>query len=182
MPYKFAYKRTARRKAKRRLPPGPLKKPGGYTLAGEEDALLSKHPEVLTYLRIIRKGLVQDLSPEGELHLTMARRLLLDRAVQKLGWSRIVELYISKTGLVRRDALEKGVLEAAPILQFWMGLGNSLRRDLELLGLDRKAMEAEVLTAEALMLEVAKEAKEAEVVEEPSEVLGEGEVEGHGNI
>lgn len=130
-----------------------------------EDALLTQHPEVLQYLKHLRKGFIQDICPEGEVHMTTAKRLLLDRLCQKVGWSRVIELYLGKVGLVRRDALAKGVLSEMPILTFWANIGNQIRRDLELLGFERKSLEAEVLSAEALMLEVTKEAQDAEVVE-----------------
>jgi hypothetical protein len=168
MPYKFPEKRT-RARARKRLAPGPLKRQGGYSLAISpemEDALLTQHPEILTYIRRLRKGFIVDICPEGEAFLSTAKRLLLDRLCQKVGWLRVLETYVAKAGMLRRDSLAKGVLSEMPILNFWSNLSNSLRRDLELLGLERRPLEVEALEVGELMEAVARESvQDAEVVE-----------------
>ena len=150
------------RKADRdKIPGGPLARHGGYSVA-HKDELLRRHPEIQLYLKVVRRGLIRDLSPEGEAHLTTARHLLLDRLMQKLATVRLVETYLSEHGILRRDKLEQKVLDAEPITTVWLALNNQIRADIQLLGIERKSLEAVVLTPAELLLEAAKDEEGAE--------------------
>jgi hypothetical protein len=148
-----------------RVPYGPLAKHGGYSTA-RKDELIRRNPEVQRYLKVVRHGLVRDLCPEGEEHLTMARRVVLDRLMQKLATARLVETYLAEHGILRPDKLAERTLEAHSVTTLWLALNNQIREDLKLLGLDRKVLEAIVLTPEELAAVVeAEDAAESEKTE-----------------
>ena len=166
------------------LPGGPIPKHGGYSIAAC-DALLLSQPEIRHYLKAVRAGLVHDLSPEGEGHMTMARVLILDRLMQKLATARLIEAYLAEHGILRPDRMAERVLEGHSVMNLWLTINNQIRADLLTLGLDRKALEAEILTPAELLLaagqDVADEearaaAKDAEVVDpETSSAASEAE-------
>ena len=107
-------------------PYGPLAKHGGYSVA-HKDELVKRHPEIQLYLKVIRRGLIRDLSPEGEAHMTTASGLLLDRLMQKLATARIIESYLADHGILRRDKLEKDkVLDAEPVMTIWLALNTQI--------------------------------------------------------
>jgi len=145
-----------------RAPYGPLAKHGGYSVA-HKDELLKRHPEIQRYLKVVRRGLIRDICPEGEEHLTMARRLVLDRLMGKLATVRLIETYLAEHGILRRDKLELKVLDAEPITTLWMSLNHQIRQDLELLGLDRKPLELTVLSTEEMIEAVNEERAAARV-------------------
>ena len=104
--------------------------------------LLRQHPEIKQKLRVVKRGLVSDLSPEGEEHLTMARRLVLERMLSKLGRVYLIEYFLDANGIINRPSLEKRHLAAEPIMATWSDLNESIRRDLAMLGMNRKSIEA----------------------------------------
>jgi len=132
-----------------RIPYGPLARHGGYSVA-HKDELLKRHPEIQRYLKVVRRGLIRDTCPEGEEHLTMARRLVLDRLMQKLATARLIETYLSENGFLRRDRAARKVLEAEPIMTTWLALNHQIRLDLQLLGLERKALDAELTVLDVI--------------------------------
>ena len=135
-----------------RVPAGPLARHGGYSVA-HKDELLKRHPEIQLYLKVVRRGLIRDLSPEGEAHLTTARHIILDRLMQKLATVRLVETYLSEHGILRRDRLEQKVLDAEPITTMWLALNNQIRSDIQLLGLDRKSIDVTAMTPDEMLLD-----------------------------
>ena len=139
-----------------RIPGGPLARHGGYSVA-HKDELIIRHPEIRLYLKVVRRGLIRDLSPEGEEHMTTARHCVLDRLMQKLATARLVETYLAEHGILRRDKLAEKVLDAEPITTLWLALNNQIREDLKLLGLDRKPLDAITLTPDELLQEAAEE-------------------------
>jgi hypothetical protein len=138
------------------LPGGPLARHGGYSVA-HRDELLRRNPEITRYLKMVRRGLIRDLSPEGEEHMTTARHVILDRLMQKVATVRLVETYLAEHGILRRDSLAKKVLEAEPITTLWLALNNQIREDLKLLGLERRPLEAIILTPDQLLLDAAED-------------------------
>jgi len=157
------------RKADRdKIPGGPLARHGGYSVA-HKDELVKRHPEIQLYLKVIRRGMIRDLSPEGEAHLSTARGLLLDRLMQKLATARLIETYLSEHGILRRDRLEHKVLDGEPILTHWLALNNQIRSDIQLLGLDRRSLEATPLTPEQMLLDA-----HADVVAQDAEIVKPG--------
>ena len=159
------------------LPGGPLARRGGWSVA-EKDKLLRRRPEIRRYLKIIQRDIVRDICPEGEEHLTAARRLLLDRLMSKLATARLIESYMAERGIVRQDKLEQqNVLEAEPLMSTWLSLNLQIREDLKLIGLDRRPLAAEVLSPMQL-LEAAKNEPETQQ-EGPSDVQ-DGRTDGAG--
>ena len=148
-----------------RVPYGPLARHGGYSVA-HKDELLKRHPEIQRYLKVVRRGLIRDTCPEGEEHLTMARRLVLDRLMQKLATARLIETYLAENGFLRRDRAAQKVLEAEPIMTTWLALNHQIRLDLQLLGLERKALDITLTTdrmSDAILADLAEKGPERPV-------------------
>jgi hypothetical protein len=122
-----------RRKRRMGRPP----KHGGYSLY--QGDLIKEHPELRRYLEDCRAGLIEDLSAEGEAGLTAGQLILLDRIIQKVGLSRLIEIHVSKSSFLR-DPQAKAP-EIAPVLQFWLSVNNAIRADLQLLGIERRKMD-----------------------------------------
>jgi len=145
--------------AQETLPKGPLARHGGYSVA-HKDELLRRRPEVRRYLKALRRDLLRDLCPEGEEHLTAARRCLLDRMLGKLATARLIESYLAEHGLLRPDRYKEGLLEGHSILALWMTLNAQITKDLLALGLDRKALEVVDLSPMELLEKVGREEEE----------------------
>jgi hypothetical protein len=81
-----------------------------------------------------RQGLVCDLGPT-ENDLTTAQIILIDRVVTKLGVIRCIEEHIRENSVMAEDDL-------APSLKAsYLAYNNSLRLDLQALGLDKKKVD-----------------------------------------
>jgi hypothetical protein len=130
-----------------RLGLGPLDH-GAYSIRYRNE-LLRAHPEILWHVNAVRRGVLRDLCPEGEKHLEMARRVILDRCLRKLATALLIEANLT----------EAKVQEAAPVMGLWMDLNKQIRDDLKLLGLDRKALEVVELTPLELAAAVEAEDK-----------------------
>jgi hypothetical protein len=95
------------------------------------------------FLSGVRRGLIADLGPKEE-NLTTAQRILCDRVIGKLGVLRVVEEFAKEQGV-----LQKG--ELSPILKHnYLAWANSLRLDLQALGLDKRAVEPEMSLAQII--------------------------------
>ena len=123
-----------------RIPGGPLARHGGYSVA-HKDEIIRRRPEIRLYLKVVRRGLIRDICPEGEEHMTTARHIVLDRLMQKLATARLIEEYLAEHGILKPRANRK-LLEAQHITTLWLALNNQIREDLKLLGLDRKPLDA----------------------------------------
>ena len=115
---------------------------------------LEEYPEIRQYIQAARDGLIVDqLEKHGgqtEDDLTAGQRIMIDRQVSKLTVSRQIESYIRRNGILRRDKLQGSkVLEAEPILIFWLNLQNSLDRGLATLGLEPVRKTEDELTLQA---------------------------------
>lgn len=119
---------------------------GGYSYLAT-GALPEQRSNVLKYLIAARQGLVKDLGPT-ENDLSTAQIILIDRITTKLGVIRCVEEYIRENSVMAGDDL-------APSLRAsYLAYNNSLRLDLQALGIDRKA---EVIIAPYELTEAEKE-------------------------
>jgi len=130
-----------KRKKKRGRPP----RHGGFSLIAR-DELLKDQPHIRQYLLDCRAGLV-DCVAGSEETLTEQQRILIDRIISKLSICRLIEAYIEKYGIFRRDMLKKSqVLELEPALgKSYLAYSNAIDRALIALGLDKRNKEA-VLT------------------------------------
>jgi hypothetical protein len=155
------------RKADRpNLPQAALARHGVYANAAHQEAILTRHPEIMAYIRIVRRGFVRDLSPEGEAHMTTAKHVILDRLMGKLKMSGLIEAYLSENGIIRRDKLAQKVLDPEPITSLWLGLNHQIRLDIQLLGLERRALDITLTTdqmSDAILADLAEKGTERPV-------------------
>ena len=151
-------------------------KHGLFSVKGRAN-LLRAHPEIRVYLRAVRRGLIRDICPEGEIHLTMAKRVILDRLLSKLARVHLIETFLDANGIIRRDMIKLKILDAEPITHLWTILNVQIREDLKLLGLERKPLEAIVLSPAELLLEAARDVEE----EDAAAGLGTGARGGDGD-
>lgn len=104
---------------------------GGYSFLTSGE-LPEQRANVLKYLMAARQGLVRDLGPTED-DLSTAQIILIDRITTKLGVIRCVEEHIRENSVIAGDDL-------APCLKAsYLAYNNSLRLDLQALGIDRKA-------------------------------------------
>jgi hypothetical protein len=122
---------------------------------------LPKRRTVLrAYLSQVREGLIRDLARSEEA-LTMAQRVLVDRAISLLSIIRCVEAHTSETGVFRSG-------ELAPVLaKSYCTYSAELRRVMETLGI-RSTTADRVLTPLEIAAEIDRE-KAQEGHETPSE-------------
>lgn len=133
--------------------PGRPPQSGAYSLIVQAGEL----PERRTYLRIdlqaSHDGLIKDLGPR-EADLTTAERLLIDRAISKLGVIRCIEEHVKETGVFKAG-------ELSPVLaKSYTNYCESLRRDLEALGINKRAGER-ILSPLEIAAEIDAEKAEA---------------------
>jgi hypothetical protein len=131
---------------------------GGYTFLST-GRLPEHRREVERYLTAARQGLIGDLAGTEEA-LTTAQVIIIDRVIGKLGILRCIEEFIREHTVFVKD-------ELAPCLKAsYLAYGNSIRLDLQALGINTRAGErilgpleiAEQIDAE----QAEKEAREAE--------------------
>ena len=124
-------------KDKRKGKPGRPPSHGGYSLIIRAGELPERRTYIRAYLQAARDGLIEDLGPREE-DLTAAQRVLIDRAVSKLAVIRCIEEHVKETGVFKGK-------ELSPVLaKSYITYTNSLRLDLEALGIDKRA-EAKIL-------------------------------------
>jgi len=150
-----------------KLKGGPRGTHGGYSYL--VSGRLPEHRlEVERYLTAAREGLIADLAGTEE-RMTTAQLILIGRVIGKLGVLRCIEEYIRERSIFEAEG--KGP-ELAPCLgRSYLGYSNSLRLDLQALGLAARA-EERVLGP----LEIAAEIdREKEAAEKPvGEILSSG--------
>jgi hypothetical protein len=106
---------------------------GGYSFITKGE-LPENRTHILKYLIAAREGLVRDLGPT-ENDLSTAQIILIDRIVTKLGVTRCIEEYIRERSVIVGEDL-------APSLRAsYLAYNNSIRLDLQVLGLDRRKHE-----------------------------------------
>jgi hypothetical protein len=118
-----------------RLKPGRKKTHGGFSFLAT--GRLPEHRRyVEIYLTAAREAMIKDLGPT-ETDLSAAQIILIDRAISKIGILRCIEEH------VREEGVMSGKLLAPSLRASYLGYSNSLRLDLQTLGIDkRKADEA----------------------------------------
>jgi hypothetical protein len=123
---------------------------GGYSYL-TTGALSERRSNILGYLMAVRQGLIQDLGPT-ENDLSTAKIVLIDRVTTKLGVIRCVEEHIRENSVMAGDDL-------APSLKAsYLAYNNSLRLDLQALGLEKKG---EAILTPFEIVEREKRAEEA---------------------
>ncbi len=132
--------------------------------AGE---LPGRRAYLTAYLTEAREGLVNDLGPLED-DLTAAQIVLIDRVISKLSVLRCVEEYV----------LEKGVFTTAgelhPVLsKSYLAWANSIRLDLQALGIDKQAGER-VLSPLEVAAEIDAENADREAERAAREAAGQG--------
>ena len=135
---------------KRKRRPGRPPRHGGYSLVAR-DELLKEAPHLKQYLRDTRAGLVKDIAGTEE-ELTEQQRCLIDRLLSRLAVCRLIETYIEKNGIFRRDRLQKErVLELEPALGVnYLAFSNSIDRALSILGVSKRQA-AKVITLQTYL-------------------------------
>jgi hypothetical protein len=124
------------------------------------------------YLTAARQGLVYDLGPKEE-DLTTAQIILIDRSIGKLGVLRCIEEFVRETSVMKGADL-------APCLgRSYLAYSNSLRLDLQALGVNTRAGE-KFLTPLQIAAEIDAE-KEAKVESAGGVPDGSGEEDGAGD-
>ena len=122
-----------------KLPTGKRRTHGGFSFLAT-GKLPEHRREVERYLTAAREGLIRDVGGTEE-GLSAAQAILIDRAIGKLGLLRCMEEHVRETGIMRGQ-------ELAPALRAsYLGYSNSLRLDLQALGLQRKAADPELTLA-----------------------------------
>ncbi len=115
------------------LKPGRKIKHGGYALLST--GKLPEHRKyVEKYLTATREGLIRDLGPT-EIDLTVAQVILIDRTVTKLGVIRCIEEHIRENSVMVGDTLAPSLKES------YFAYNNSIRLDLQALGINSKKAE-----------------------------------------
>ena len=113
-----------------KLSPGRKTKHGGYSFL-THGQLPEHRAYIERYLTGCRQGLINDLG--GEANLSTAQAILIDRIISKLGCIRCIEEH------TREGSVMVGQ-ELAPALQrSYLAFSNSIRLDLQALGINSKA-------------------------------------------
>jgi len=109
---------------------GQMVKHGGYSFLMKGE-LPENRVYIKRYLTAAREGLIYDLGPTED-DLTTAQIILIDRIVSKLGVVRCIEEHTRENGVFRGANL-------APALgKNYISWNNSIRLDLERLGINKK--------------------------------------------
>lgn len=101
------------------------------------------------YLRDVEKDLIADLG--GPENITVAQELLIKSTIQAQGVLLLAGAFSQKYSILRPDMAKRGILELQPVLgkQFCAFL-NTIRQNLIVLGLERKAGEPEASLADII--------------------------------
>jgi hypothetical protein len=126
---------------------------GGYTFL-TTGRLPEHRREVERYLAEARVGLLEDLAGAGG-RVTAAQQILIDRVVTKLGVLRCIEEYVRETAVMLGPDL------APPLGRNYLAYSNSIRLDLQALGVDKRA-EERVLGPLEIAAEIDREKPNAE--------------------
>jgi len=113
-----------------KLHPGKRKKHGGYAFLSRGE-LPENRAYIEKYLTLVRQGLIEDIGGEEE-GLTTAQRVLIDRIISKLGVVRCIEEHI------RENTVMTGHELAPSLRKSYLAYNNSIRLDLQALGIDKK--------------------------------------------
>jgi len=109
---------------------GRPRKHGGYSILYNAEVPYARK-KLMRYFREVRAGLIRDLG--GEANVTTGQLLLIDRIIFKLGFLRLIEIWLAERGT---PFSTEGQLE--PVIETYLSYANSLRNDLNLLGIQKK--------------------------------------------
>jgi len=109
---------------------GRPRKHGGYSILYNATIPYARK-KLMRYFREVRAGLIKDLG--GPLNITTGQLVLIDRIVFKLGFLRLVEIWLAERGT---PFAGEGRLES--VIETYLSYANSLRNDLNLLGIQKK--------------------------------------------
>jgi len=123
-------------------------KHGGYSFMVKGE-LPENRKHVLRYLTAARENLVKDLGPTEE-NLTAAQIIIIDRIVSKLGIVRCIEEHI------RENSVMRGHNVAPSLKTSYLAYNNSIRLDLQALGIE-KTSRGKLMTAAELAEEIVKD-------------------------
>jgi len=112
---------------------GQKVKHGGYSFMVKGE-LPENRKHILRYLTAARENLIRDLGPTEE-DLTAAQIIIIDRIVSKLGVVRCIEEYI------RENAVMTGARLSPSLRESYLAYNNSIRLDLQALGIDKRQTE-----------------------------------------
>jgi len=134
------------------LTSGKKRTHGGYAFF--TTGKLPEHRKYIEqYLTAAREGLVRDLGDgKGEENLSTAEIILIDRVITKLGVVRCMEEYIREHSVMDGDKL------TSPLKVSYLAYNNSIRLDLQALGLQKRTSE-DILSPPKLAEMVDKENK-----------------------
>lgn len=116
----------SRKKPKRGRPP----KHGGYSILIRGE-LPENRRYIARWLTEVREGLMEDLGPT-EKDLSTGQRVLIDRIISKLGVLRCIEEHI------RENSVMVGQDLAPSLKASYLAYNNSVRLDLQALGIEKK--------------------------------------------
>ncbi len=114
-------------------PTGRPPRHGGYSLAVRTGELPKRRTYLRAYLTKAREGLVRDLGPL-EADLTAAQVVLIDRVISKLSVLRCIEEHVRENGVFTKAGELESVLSNS-----YLAWANSIRLDLQALGIDKRA-------------------------------------------
>ena len=115
---------------------------GGYSLISKGE-LPENRRYIRRYLTEAREGLIRDLGPTED-DLTTGQAIMIDRVTTKLGIVRCIEEFI------REDAVFEGKRLSPSLRESYLAYNNSIRLDLQALGIDKRQSEAVLAPYEIL--------------------------------
>lgn len=144
-----------------KLATGKRKTHGGFSFLAT-GRLPEHRREMERYLTGAREGLIRDIAGSEE-NLTTAQAILIDRAIGKVGLLRCVEEHIRERGVMQNNQLAS-VLRAS-----FLSYSNSLRLDLQALGIEKRAIKSEQSLAEIIKEFDEEKERKAKVEKEAAE-------------
>ena len=147
---------------------------GGYSFL--TTGRLPKHRrEVERHLTAAREGLIRDTAGT-ERRLSMAQAILIDRVISKLGVLRCMEEHVRETGVMTKEG------EPVPCLgRYYLAWANSIRCDLQALGVDKRTEERVVGPLE-IAAEIDAERAALELMSKDDPLHGGADAEAKGSL
>jgi len=115
---------------------------GGYSFLTKGE-LPERRGYLLVYLTDVRQGLIRDLGPTEDA-LSTAQVILIDGIITKLGLVRCIEEHI------RENSVMVGHNLASALKKDYLAYKNSIRLDLQALGINKKVGEGVLDVQEAI--------------------------------
>jgi hypothetical protein len=129
---------------------------GGFSIAVKKGEFPERRSYIRTHVTGVRDSLVRRLGPT-ETDLTGAQVVLIDRIISKLSIIRMIEEYTRETGAFNRRGELISVLQKS-----YLAWSNSLRLDLQALGIDDRAGLIDLPRDNVLRIEVVAVSKDSQ--------------------